>query len=303
MFITFSIPNQCFTILSADDLISSKYLYPFSLNTRDSDVGFTYWPYALLELKDAFFPSDTPIEESHTNHTKLCASFSTSISFILPSLCLMPLSHSSPFLPWPLRALVHTLPWTPFLPASPAFTLTLGQWQTSAGLPSQNEFFPPPPLPQQQWSWAPSPYIPPPPQPPTSVSLPVPSHSSPNCSIIGPLSLVNAASDTVDGSFMPSAGVTGKVWRIEGQQRREGQLLQSTKSFLCAVIFWDAWQYKCLTPTNTSHSYGFLVGHLGESGRMFGCGGVLVLPPVFKQKVGNMFSAISGLECKSFESH
>ncbi|KAL7846986.1 hypothetical protein SRHO_G00219660 [Serrasalmus rhombeus] len=48
--------------------------------------------------------------------------------------------------------------------------------------------------------------------PPTSVSLLRLAHSLSNCSIIEPLSLVNAASDTVDGSFMPNAGVTGKVW-------------------------------------------------------------------------------------------
>lgn len=32
-------------------------------------------------------------------------------------------------------------------------------------------------------------------------------------------------------------------------------------------------------------------------------GSLLVLPPVFKHRVGNMFSAIAGLEGKSFESH
>lgn len=177
----------------------------------------------------------------------------------------------SPQCPFPIRLLSSpdlSEPWFTRFPGHLFFQpVLLSAWLQASGEAApachhKSSFPSHPPLPKQQWSWAPSPYIPPPPQPPTSVSLPAPSHSSPNCSIIGPLSLVNAASDTVDGSFMPSAGVTGKVGRMESQWRREAQLLQSTKSFLSAVIFGDAWQYKCLTPTNTLHSCSFLVRHL-----------------------------------------
>ncbi len=145
LFSAISIPRQCFTIPCTDDLIIPKYPLPFSPNTRDSEVRFTYWPYALLELKDVFFLCYSFRRESHKSYQMMWLFLH--INCFLPSLCVMPFSHSPPFLPWPLRALVHTLPWTPFLLASSAFTLTPGQWRTSAGLPSQIKFFPPPPTP------------------------------------------------------------------------------------------------------------------------------------------------------------
>lgn len=64
----------------------------------------------------------------------------------------------------------------------------------------------------------------------------------PNRSIIKPLSLVNVASDTSDGSFMHAAGVRRKVgatvegggWvMVEGGEMVEGQWIQES----CAVLF------------------------------------------------------------------
>lgn len=79
------------------------------------------------------------------------------------------------------------------------------------------------------------------------MSVPLSPHSSPNRSIIGPLSLVNVASDTSDGSFMHAARVSRKVggrggcvetmggWvMVEGGEANAGVALRSLVLFFLA---------------------------------------------------------------------
>lgn len=153
MFITFSISNQCFTILSADDLISSKYLYPFSPNTRVSDVGFTYWPYALIERKDGFFFLWYSYRRKpHKSYQIMCLFLHIYLFYsavplpdaLFPFASFPPLTSQSPG----SHASLDT-----FSSSQSCFHSDIGPMANKCRPAITNRvFFFPPPLPPQQWS-------------------------------------------------------------------------------------------------------------------------------------------------------
>ncbi len=145
LFSALSIPSQCFTIPCTDDLISSKYPLPFSPNTRDSEVRFTYWPYAVLELKDVFFLCYSYRRESHKSyqimwlflHINLFSAFPL-CDALFPFASFPPLTSQSPG----SHASLDTFSSSQF-----CFHPDAGPMANQCRLATTNRVFPPPPIP------------------------------------------------------------------------------------------------------------------------------------------------------------
>lgn len=152
MFITFSIPNQCFTILSADDLISSKYLYPFFQKYQRFGCRIHLLALCPARTKGClFFLWYSYRRKPHKSYQIMCLFLHIYLFYSAVPLPDAPFPFAS-FPPLTSQSPGSHASLDTFSSSQSCFHSDIGPMANQCRPAITKRVFPPPPLPQQQWS-------------------------------------------------------------------------------------------------------------------------------------------------------